>query len=119
MAAQCNLISHDAIFGFKTTYDENLSEYSPGVQLNIEALRRFHERDDLNLFDSCTQPSNLMINRYWPDRRLIATRTIATPRARGRLALRGVRAVKQLREGPVGRRVRAVRRRRMGAHRTT
>jgi CelD/BcsL family acetyltransferase involved in cellulose biosynthesis len=55
-------------FGFKTTYDETLARYAPGLIL----LR--HITQDLRagppvLFDSCSDPRQVSINSFWRDRR--------------------------------------------------
>ena len=73
VAMQCNLLTDDALFCFKVAYDEELSRYSVGVQLELEAIDLFHERKDLMWMDSCAAPDNELINTMWADRRPLET----------------------------------------------
>ena len=76
LAAKCNLIAGDTIFCFKITFDKSWATYSPGIQLEVELLRLFHERSEARMMDSCADPNNAMINRLWPDRRTLVTKTL-------------------------------------------
>jgi CelD/BcsL family acetyltransferase involved in cellulose biosynthesis len=73
VAMQCNLLTDDALFCFKVAYDEELSRFSTGVQLELEAIDLFHARKDLMWMDSCAAPDNELINGLWPDRRPLET----------------------------------------------
>ena len=73
VAAKCNLIAGDTIFCFKIAYDEEFASLSPGIQLEVEMIKFFHERSIAKTMDSCAYSGNPMINRLWPDRRAIAT----------------------------------------------
>ena len=73
VAMKCNLLAGAAAYAFKITYDEDYARYSPGVLLEMENIRRFHARGDLQWMDSCADPDNWMMNRIWPDRRTMAT----------------------------------------------
>ncbi len=52
---------------FKTTFDETLKEYSPGLFAELDNIHRLHE-SGLRFVDSCADPDHSMINRVWPDR---------------------------------------------------
>jgi len=74
-AMKCNLSAGDTLFCFKIAFDDELKRYSPGIQLEIENVDLFHQRDELQM-DSCAESTNEMINRLWPDRRAIVTLTL-------------------------------------------
>jgi CelD/BcsL family acetyltransferase involved in cellulose biosynthesis len=84
VAAKCNLLAGDTIFFFKIAYDEAWSSYSPGILLELDMLKFFHEESEANFMDSCADPNNAMINRLWPDRRPIATHAIPVGGLSGR-----------------------------------
>ena len=73
VAMTCDLSAGDALFGFKTAYDETLRRYSPGIQLQIDNFAAFHEQPEKRLLDSCCEPDSDLLNGLWPDRRRIAT----------------------------------------------
>ena len=73
IAGQSALTALPGSFGFKIAYDEDFSKYSPGSLLEIEKVRRLHERDDpvrpkVLWADSCSAPGNGPASRCWPDR---------------------------------------------------
>ena len=78
VAMKCNLIAGGGAFCFKIAHDERLGGFSPGVQLERENVRVFHERSE-QWQDSCADPDNDMINRLWPDRRRLSS-TVYAPR---------------------------------------
>jgi len=78
VAMLCNLIAGDTSFTFKIAIEDGLNRYSPGVQLEILYLERFHADARLNRIDSCADWNNQMINRLWPDRRQLGIRAIPT-----------------------------------------
>ena len=60
---------------FKTSYDESLAAYSPGLRLIVEASRRMLEDDEdeaYAVFDSCARPGHPVVDRLWPGRTAIA-----------------------------------------------
>ena len=104
VALKCNLLSGDGSFAFKIAFDEAWGRFSPGVLLELENIRRFHQRPELRWMDSCATPEHFMANRLWMDRRTLVTLLSATGRVAGDLlvsalpvlrwayrALRGVR----------------------------
>jgi CelD/BcsL family acetyltransferase involved in cellulose biosynthesis len=93
VAMLCNLIAGDTAFTFKIASADDLSQFSPGIQLEILYLDHFHSTMGLKRADSCAEPSNQMINRLWPDRREIGILAIPRRGIRGamsRPALGGV-----------------------------
>lgn len=101
VAMKCNLLAQDGVFCLKIAHDEELAKYSPGVQLEVENVDVFHGRPELAWMDSCADPDNQMINRLWPDRRSLVSRTYARGGLVG-LAVRGeeelVASVRRLRK---------------------
>jgi CelD/BcsL family acetyltransferase involved in cellulose biosynthesis len=91
VAAKCNLRAGDTVFMLKIAYEEKWASLSPGVLLELEMLKYFHERTDAKFMDSCAAPNNAMINRLWPDRRAIVSyalpaRGVTGPAVRASLA---------------------------------
>ena len=85
LAMKCNIRAGDGLFYFKIAYDEEFARFSPGVQLEVEAVRLFHDDTDAQWIDSCADANNAMINRLWPDRRIVLT-LVLVKGARGMLA---------------------------------
>jgi CelD/BcsL family acetyltransferase involved in cellulose biosynthesis len=79
LAMLCSLIGGGTGFTFKIAADADYLEYSPGVQIEMLYMSRFHSNERLRLLDSCAEASNEMINRLWPDRRGIGIRAIPRP----------------------------------------
>ena len=97
VAASSALLAGDGAFGFKVGYDETYRRYSPGVELSLRYLERFHERTELAWVDSCTAPGNELYNRLWPDSRELfspaypasgALGLVARPALRSAIAVR-------------------------------
>jgi CelD/BcsL family acetyltransferase involved in cellulose biosynthesis len=95
-ALKCNLLSGDEAFGFKIAFDESLSRFSPGVQLEVAMVTEFHERMPHARMDSCAASDNEMINRLWPDRRSLVSYAIPAASATGWASARGVEAAFQV-----------------------
>lgn len=81
IAMLCNFVAHDGSYAFKTAFDERYKGESPGVQLELESIRRFHDRDKPIWMDSATAPGHKLMGRIWMDRRTLAT--VVTPVGRG------------------------------------
>jgi CelD/BcsL family acetyltransferase involved in cellulose biosynthesis len=73
IALKCNILSGNGAFAFKIAYDERFAAFSPGVQLELENIRRFHHMPQLHWMDSTAESRHFMINRLWIDRRSIET----------------------------------------------
>lgn len=81
IAMKCNFLTADGSggFAFKIAFDEAYAEYSPGVLLEVEHVRRLHAMPSLEWMDSCAAADHPMISRLWPARRAIQT-TLAPTR---------------------------------------
>jgi CelD/BcsL family acetyltransferase involved in cellulose biosynthesis len=96
VAMKCNVLAGTGAYAFKITYDEDYARYSPGVLLEMENIRRFHARGDLQWMDSCADPANWMMNHIWPDRRRIATLVMPGSNFAGALFVRALPFVRRL-----------------------
>ena len=98
VAMKCNLIAGSTIFFFKIAYAERWAAFSPGILLELEMLKLFHENSDVDLMDSCADHNNAMINRLWPDRRPLATQLLPATGLAGRATRPALAAAGALRE---------------------
>ncbi len=87
IALKLNLLAGPGSFAFKIAYDETFARFSPGVLLELENIRVFHEHCDAAWMDSCAAPNHPMINRIWRDRLLIQQVLLSTGTLRGNLAV--------------------------------
>jgi len=102
VAMKCNVLAGAGSYAFKITYDEDYARYSPGVLLEMENIRRFHSRGDLQWMDSCADPGNWMMNRIWPDRRRIATLVVPGGNFAGPLFIRALPLMRRLKRMALG-----------------
>ncbi|MET0306252.1 MAG: GNAT family N-acetyltransferase [Solirubrobacterales bacterium] len=103
----CNLVAGNAMFSFKTAYDESFRKYAPGLLLQLDDFSAWHEREREDYMDSCGDPNAQTLNEFWPDRRTITTVVIG----RRGLAASAARVALQLHYSPAGRRLAAMIRR--------
>jgi CelD/BcsL family acetyltransferase involved in cellulose biosynthesis len=85
VAMKLNLRSGDEWFAYKIAYDPEFSRFSPGLQLEIENIRRVHVLGNIKWMDSCTGPTIRVFRDVWLDRRSIQSLVIG--REHGALAL--------------------------------
>lgn len=90
IAMKVNFLASPGAFAFKIAYDERFSKHSPGVQLELENLRRLHETNGVEWMDSCAVPNHFMINRMWKERRTIKHLRVSTGRVAGNIEI-GIR----------------------------
>jgi len=90
IASKCNLISGPGSFAFRIAFDEEYSEFSPGVLLELENIRQLHARPEIRWMDSCADPDNFMVNHLWRDRRTIPTILVGTGRRPGDLVVAAI-----------------------------
>jgi CelD/BcsL family acetyltransferase involved in cellulose biosynthesis len=98
VAARCSFVAGGVDFCFKIAYDESFKRFSPGRELELRMVDRFHADESLKWLDSCTDPRNDLYNRLWPDRRELTTAMLPAPGARGKLAVPAIRAAISLRD---------------------
>jgi CelD/BcsL family acetyltransferase involved in cellulose biosynthesis len=102
VAMKCNALAGAASYAFKITYDEDYAHYSPGALLEMENIRRFHARGDLQWMDSCADPDNWMMNRIWPDRRRMASLVMPGGNFAGPLFIRALPLMRRLKRMALG-----------------
>ena len=69
-------LSPPGAFSFKTTFDERLARFSPGVLLQKENLDLL-ANEDVDWCDSCAAPDHPMIDHFWRGQRSVVARNIA------------------------------------------
>ena len=70
IALLANFIAPPGAFCFKTTFDEGLARFSPGVLLQRENLGLL-SREEIDWTDSCAAEGHPMIERIWREKRTI------------------------------------------------
>lgn len=103
----CNVVAGNAMFSFKTAYDESFRKYAPGLLLQLDDFNAWHEREREDYMDSCGDPNAQTLNEFWPDRRTITTVVIG----RRGLTTSAARAALQIHYSSAGRRFAAMIRR--------
>jgi len=99
VAMKCNFLAGEGSFAFKIAYDESFARYSPGTLLELENIRAFHRRPDLQWMDSCADPDHFMANRLWQERRPLANVMAATGKAAGNFVVPSLSLLHRLRSG--------------------
>lgn len=84
IASKCNFLAGPGAFAFKIAFDESFAQWSPGVHLEIENIRRSHLSVGMEWMDSCSVADNF-INSLWQHRRTVTTTLVATDRSPGGL----------------------------------
>ena len=85
IAMLANFVTPPGVYSFKTTFDERLARFSPGVLLQRENLDLL-ARDDVAWADSCAAADHPMIERIWREKRRIVRASIAIGRPLRRAA---------------------------------
>ena len=98
VAATCDLVAGGVDFCFKVAYDEAFGRFSPGRELVLQMIGRFHDDPALRMLDSCTAPDNDLYNRLWRDRRTVRTFAVDGNGSGGRLATAAVKAAATVRD---------------------
>ena len=77
IAMKCNLRAGTEAVAFKIAYDEEFAQFSPGVLLEIEHIRRLQAPSAPAWTDSGAAANHPMINHLWRDR--LGIETLVTP----------------------------------------
>ncbi len=89
IAMLVSLISNGAAYSLKICHDPEFDRYSPGVMIEIEAMRSLLGRADFRFADSCATPDHSMINGLWRARRVVTGLNVSG-RGMASLALLGL-----------------------------
>lgn len=73
IARRCAFVAGEGSFAFKTAYDEDFADYSPGAMLELDNIRQLRALPAIRWMDSCASPDNLLVNRISNDRKTIQT----------------------------------------------
>lgn len=73
-------------YTWKTTFDEELSAYSPGTLLMMEVTKRHLEDPNIEITDSCAVPNHPVMSRLWAERQVVGTIVLGTSREAERSA---------------------------------
>jgi CelD/BcsL family acetyltransferase involved in cellulose biosynthesis len=85
VAMKFTLLDGRGAFAYKIAYDEAVAAHSPGMQLELENVRRFFAMHELGFMDSCADPGSRMFTEVWIDRLTIHNWVCSTGRAPGGL----------------------------------
>ena len=83
IAMSCKFLAGEGAFAYKIAYDEDYEQFSPGTLLELECIVRMHGEARVGWMDACAAPGHFMANQLWPDRRALATVTVAAGGAGG------------------------------------
>jgi CelD/BcsL family acetyltransferase involved in cellulose biosynthesis len=77
------MVTDQGIFSFKIAYDEKHSKYSPGFNLELEHLRRWHDDPSVQWSDPCAAPRHPMFKVLCNSHRTICRSLISNDSLRG------------------------------------
>ncbi len=80
IALKCNFLMGRGAYAFKIAFDETYSRLSPGVQLELDNMRRVLLSERTDWMDSCAVARHPMIDRLWKERRVIETTLVSSGR---------------------------------------
>lgn len=92
IAMLVNFLDPPGGFSFKTAFDEDYAQFSPGVLLQVDNLDIL-DRADIAWMDSCAMQDHPMIDSLWTERRAIVRVTVPLAGARRRIVHAFCRAV--------------------------
>ena len=71
IARRCAFVAGEGSFAFKTAYDEEFADFSPGAMLEMDSIRQLQTLPDVRWMDSCATADNFLVNRLSNDRKTI------------------------------------------------
>jgi CelD/BcsL family acetyltransferase involved in cellulose biosynthesis len=89
IARRCAFVAGEGSFAFKTAYDEEFADFSPGAMLEIDSLRQLHALPGVRWMDSCAAPDNSLVNRLSNDRKTVQSVAVGSG-ALGDLVISGL-----------------------------
>ena len=85
IAMKLNFLAPPGGYTFKIAFDESYSKYSPGALLELENIRRLHNRPNIRWMDSLAVAGHSLMNRVWIDQEAVMTTLVAPRRSVGEL----------------------------------
>lgn len=73
IAALIVFVEAGVAYTWKTAYDENYANYSPGTLLMIEVTKQHLDDPNIMITDSCAVPDHPVMSRLWMERKPIGT----------------------------------------------
>ena len=89
IARRCAFVAREGSFAFKTAYDEEFADFSPGAMLEMDSMRQLHALPGVRWMDSCATTDNFLVNRLSNDRKTIQSVAIGAG-ALGELLVSGL-----------------------------
>jgi CelD/BcsL family acetyltransferase involved in cellulose biosynthesis len=102
LAMKCEVVGGRGLYNVKMTYDERFARSSPGVLLEIEAVRKFHD-SGYDYMDSCTNHATSPQFWLYPDHRPLTRVIVALGDGTSRIAINGLASAWRLCRRLVGR----------------
>jgi len=93
IAMLATLVINGAGYSLKICHDPDFDRFSPGVMIEIEAMRSLLGRAEFRFADSCAAPDHSMINGLWRARRVITGLNVS---GRGLVSKAGLALAKAL-----------------------
>ena len=109
IATKCTFAAVEGAFAFKIGHHDAHREFGPGVLLEIENIRAFHNEGRLAWMDSCAVSDHAMVSRLWADRKTIVSIAVGTGKAPGDLIVSALPLLRWLRRALRWRRFSGVR----------
>ena len=89
IARRCAFVSGEGSFAFKTAYDEEFADFSPGAMLEVDSIRQLQALPGVRWMDSCAAQDNSLVNRLSNDRKTIQSWAVGNG-ALGELVISGL-----------------------------
>lgn len=78
IARRCAFVAGEGSFAFKTAYDEEFAEFSPGAMLEMDSIRQLQALPAVRWMDSCAAADNFLVNRLSNDRKTIQSLAVGS-----------------------------------------
>jgi hypothetical protein len=78
IARRCAFVAGEGSFAFKTAYDEEFADFSPGTMLEMDSIQQLRALPGVLWMDSCAAADNFLVNRLSNDRKTIQTLTVGS-----------------------------------------
>jgi len=89
IARRCAFVAGEGSFAFKTAYDEEFADFSPGAMLEMDSIQQLRALPGVRWMDSCAAADNLLVNRLSNARKTIQSLAVGSG-ALGDLVISGL-----------------------------
>ena len=87
IAMKLDFLAPPGGYTFKIAFNESYSKYSPGALLELQNIRRLHDRPNIRWMDSLAVAEHSLANRVWLDREAVLTTISGSRRSIGEFVL--------------------------------